>query len=352
LRARARARVCVVSHKSRPNPRPRACPFPFTSVLLFAFCLSACESPLPPPLADGQFAFAVLGDAPYNRAEERLFAHLVRGLEDEELEWVIHLGDIIGTPCTDSIYLARRELLRAIGHPVIYTPGDNEWTDCHRRSLGSYQPLERLRKLREVFFTDTDGNIARSGLTLISQAQNPAWPEFVENRRWMHGGIVFATVHLVGSRNGMLDFDGRTDADDEEVTRRASAAVAWLQETFAQARANQARAVVLATHADLALERGRGSRNRKPFQPFIDALATEVEAFGASVLVVHGDGHNLTIDQPLTSSKSGETLTNLTRIEVLGSPGVGWIRIVADTLREPRFSFQPERVSWLRLLSR
>jgi hypothetical protein len=276
----------------------------------------------------------------------------VRRLEVEDLEWVIHVGDIMGQPCTDSIYHARRETLRAIGHPVIYTPGDNEWTDCHRRSLGSYQPLERLAKLREMFFTDADGNIAGSELTLTSQAQNPAWSEFIENRRWTHGGIVFATVHLVGSRNGQLDFTERTVAEDREVERRASAAVAWMQEAFAQAHNIEARAVVLATHADLEIQRPGGHSRRRPFDPFIDALAAEVEAFHGSVLVVHGDGHDLTIDQPLTRRTTGETLTNLTRLEVLGSPEVGWVRIVVDTLREPRFSFHAVRESWWGLLSR
>ena len=35
---------------------------------------------------------------------------------------------------------------------VVLTPGDNEWTDCHRVAAGEYQPLERLAKLREVFY--------------------------------------------------------------------------------------------------------------------------------------------------------------------------------------------------------
>jgi hypothetical protein len=40
----------------------------------------------------------------------------------------------------------------ALEDPLVYTPGDNEWTDCHRANNGGYTPTERLDTLREVFF--------------------------------------------------------------------------------------------------------------------------------------------------------------------------------------------------------
>ena len=38
----------------------------------------------------------------------------------------------------------RSPALSNLRGPVIYTPGDNEWTDCHRVNNGGYNPLERL----------------------------------------------------------------------------------------------------------------------------------------------------------------------------------------------------------------
>ena len=35
---------------------------------------------------------------------------------------------------------------------MIYVPGDNEWTDCHRANNGGYDPLERLAFLRAMFY--------------------------------------------------------------------------------------------------------------------------------------------------------------------------------------------------------
>ena len=41
--------------------------------------------------------------------------------------------------------------------PLVYTPGDNEWTDCHRANNGAYDPLERLGVVR-------DGVLPRPGV--------------------------------------------------------------------------------------------------------------------------------------------------------------------------------------------
>ena len=46
--------------------------------------------------------------------------------------------------------------------PLVYTPGDNEWTDCHRTSNGGYTPTERLDVIRTTFFP-------QPGLTLGKQ---------------------------------------------------------------------------------------------------------------------------------------------------------------------------------------
>ena len=69
---------------------------------------------------------------------------------------------------------------------VVYTPGDNEWTDCHRRSNGGYDPLERLGKIRQLFYSPTKSR-GMNPITLVSQAQmQPAYSAFVENQRWVY----------------------------------------------------------------------------------------------------------------------------------------------------------------------
>src|SRR5690606_35598316 len=100
---------------------------------------------------------------------------------------------------------------------LVYTPGDNEWTDCHRSRAGGFDPLERLAALRSLFFARGEAlggkprgvpganpagapgvgaGAARAGsLVLKRQADlTPGGPP--ENLRWRAGGAVFATINL------------------------------------------------------------------------------------------------------------------------------------------------------------
>jgi hypothetical protein len=146
-------------------------------------------------------------------------------------------------------------------------------------------------------------------------------------------------VHLIGSRNGLRSFPRRTAADDQEVQRRTAAATAWLRESFAEADAADAPAVVVAFHGTLAF--GQPADARRVYEPFATALEEEVQRFGKPVLAVHGDAHTLTVDHPLVRRPTGRWLANFTRLEVPGSPNVGWVRVVVTPGAAQPFSFQP-----------
>ncbi len=53
----------------------------------------------------------------------------------------LHLGDIKSgsTTCTDARFAAALATFESFKDPVVYTPGDNEWTDCHRVNNGGEQ---------------------------------------------------------------------------------------------------------------------------------------------------------------------------------------------------------------------
>ena len=70
----------------------------------------------------------------------------------------MHAGDIkAGSErCDDVLITHRFALYQTFRRPFIFTPGDNEWTDCHRVNNGRYNPLERLDFLRSVFFPKWD----------------------------------------------------------------------------------------------------------------------------------------------------------------------------------------------------
>jgi hypothetical protein len=260
-------------------------------------------------------------------------------MDAHDLSWVVHVGDIFESPCTDDQYRSALGRFNGLRHPVVYTPGDNEWADCWLPGSGSFAPRERLASLRRIFFADPHRSLGGRRVPLKTQADHREFSEFVENVRWSHAGVTFATVHLLGSRNGRRPFPTRTAADDEEAQRRTEAAAAWLRESFAEATAARAPAVVLAFHGTLGL--GQPLEARLAYEPFAAALEEEVERFAKPVLAVHGDAHTLTVDYPLVRRTTGRWLANLMRLEVPGSPKVGWVRVVVTPGATQPFTFQP-----------
>lgn len=125
--------------------------------LLAAVLFASCSSPEPRPLPPNSFAFAVFGDGPYHRGELGRFARVIDDVNRADVEWFLHVGDILWTRCSDSSLARTLRELNTIRHPVVYTPGDNEWTDCHR---GAFQPLDRLQRIRSMYFADPSRSIA------------------------------------------------------------------------------------------------------------------------------------------------------------------------------------------------
>lgn len=190
----------------------------------------------------GKFEFALICDVPYGVLPGQDYAPfdvLIREVNDNhKLKWVLHAGDIKSgsTECSDAMFMDRLQRYNQFNRPVVLTPGDYEWTDCHRDAAGQYQPLERLAKLREVFFVDPGVTIGGKPMIVETQAAITGYEEFPENVRWAEQNVVFAAMHIVGSNNAENDFPGRTEADDDEVVRRTSAALECMNSTFAKAK--------------------------------------------------------------------------------------------------------------------
>jgi hypothetical protein len=305
----------------------------------------------PAPNPPGTFSFAALGDAPYYaiHGEERRYALVLRELDAHDLSFILHVGDIFERPCADDRYRRTLDEFNARRHPVVYTPGDNEWADCWQEETGGFQPLERLTRLRQIFYASPAQSLGGRRIPVISQEGDEPYAEFVENVRWMHQGIVFATVHLPGSGNAREPFDGRTRQDDEASVRRTNAAVAWLRAIFGEARERGASAVVIGFHANVTFEAPIDDKYRQSYEPFITTLEEEVERFANPVLVVHGDFHEYLVDRPLVRRTTGRRLDNLTRVQVPGSPDIGWVRVVVTPAPRTTFAFESHVVPFWKL---
>src|SRR5690606_35459820 len=102
--------------------------------------------------------FFSIGDMPYHLPDDLgRFDRVISSLNHERPAFTVHVGDFKtgSSPCDEAYFLSFRGYFQQFQHPLFYTPGDNEWTDCHRIAAGGYDPIERLAKVRELFYTDT-----------------------------------------------------------------------------------------------------------------------------------------------------------------------------------------------------
>jgi len=298
--------------------------------------------PKPATNPHGTFAFGALGDAPYYPWEDWRFPQTLQDIDGNDLAFSIHIGDIFWRPCSDDRYERSLRWFNGLTHPLIYVPGDNEWADCWTEQEGGFDPRDRLALLRRTLYPRPGVSLGRQTLPLETQSSNPAFAEFVEHTRWSQSGLVFTTIHVVGSGNFTQRFPTRTDADDQESRRRLEAALAWLHEAFAQATSQAATGVVVAFHADPGFD--GTPKDQAPFRPLIDAIEEEAVAFAKPVLLIHGDSHHFKTDHPMKGRANKQTIANVTRLEVPGSPLVGWVRVVVTPGATPSFAFEERLV--------
>ena len=242
---------------------------------------------------------AVIGDTPYGAKQVESFRRDIAQINaDPDVRLVIHLGDIQESPsrCEDD-YLERiRRDFDTFDDPLVYTPGDNEWTDCHQPNKGGHAPPQRLSRLRATFFDAPGRTLGRRSRRVKAQRA-----PFVENVRWTQGRAVFTTLHVPGSNNGLAPWSGSSApsrAQMEDHRSRVKAALAWLDQAFDAARAERAAAVVVAMQADMWPE-DEGSPDLSGYEAIVARLARRARAFRRPVLVLQGDSHRFRVDVPL-----------------------------------------------------
>jgi len=288
------------------------------------------------------FYFVALGDLPYGPAMlshppyERLIAQINR----LEPVFSVHIGDFKSgsSICSDEAFIEQLGFFNRFERPLVYTPGDNEWTDCHRALAGRFDPRERLRRLRQLFFTEPR-SLGRHRMTLERQSEvDPKFETYVENARFTVQGVQFLTAHIVGSNNGL---DPKDAAAIEEFNSRESAVVSWLEQGFAKATTEQAPAIVVMFHADVLDEKGSrsGFAENSGFARVIGrALIPLAIEFGRPVLVIHGDSHQFRVDNPFRDT-AGKPISNLARLEVFGATDTRAVKVTVDLSSRSVFGF-------------
>jgi hypothetical protein len=275
-------------------------------------------------------SFAVIGDAPYSPSEEPRFLALLERINRGNMAFVIHVGDFKSgsSPCDDGTYAQRRQWFDLSEHPLIYTPGDNEWTDCYRHSAGGFNPLARLEQLRKVFGFGDPQSLGRRRIPLARQSR----VGYPENARWKDGSALLATLNIQGSNNGygLTDSPYRADTD-AEFARRNAANLAWMREAAELAGSDDGIAVLF------FCMQGDPLTGESGFRGFLDELRAIAARVAKPIVVVHGDTHVFHFDQPFRDPKTGARISNLWRIETWGSPWVGWVRVMVNAGTAPPY---------------
>jgi hypothetical protein len=321
---------------------------------------------------------AVYGDAPYGTAptDDAQFlatpAFIAAINADREVEVVLHVGDIHSGKqfCTEAYDRAVFDLWRAFERPLIFTPGDNEWTDCHKPGEGGGtfnpatgqidfvldasgnqvdfaggDPIANLDLVRSIFFPHPGRTLGRHAMRVRSQAhhfdrRHPGDADFVENVMWEAAGVLFVTINLPGGSNNDTDvwYGAPTPSAAQlaEVADRTAADLRWLDAAFERARAHRAKAVLIQLQADL-WDPEKGAAHLVEYEPFVQSIASHTLAFQRPVLLVNGDSHVYLSDNPLSASDPlnsmhpGFDVPNFHRIVVHGSTTpLEWLRLTID----------------------
>ncbi|HUL73716.1 MAG TPA: hypothetical protein VLT86_11480 [Vicinamibacterales bacterium] len=369
--------------------QPRVLALPALAVLLSVALSTTTTSQVIRSFGDGHddrderandaYAIGLWGDLPYSTIQETVgLPNLFDDMNRQRLAFTVHDGDLKtgnGAPvCSDDLYVRATGWFNSLEAPAAFTPGDNDWTDCDRPNNGSFRSLERLSHERQVFFS-TPRTLGQHTLLQTVQTTPTCWGErndashtrflepCVENRRWTYGRVTYATLNIQGTCNNLCG-DG---ADPQEFGRRNTAVIAWMRETFAEAKARGSAAVMLISQADPGFDLTDATRTliRDPktlvqdpsitdpdgYFEFLSDLRDEVIAFRRPVAYVHGDSHYFRVDRPFLNA-AGVRLENFTRVETFGDNAsnttltndVQWLKVLVDPRSREVFAYQAQIV--------
>ena len=300
----------------------------------------------PKPHSEKKLTVAVFGDSPYgtsptDTSQTEALPGFIKSINaDSKVDLVLHIGDIHSGKqyCTEAYNRQIYSLWTAFKKPLIYTPGDNEWADCHKvgEGGGTYNattkqidyvrdaqgnlvnyaggnPIANLKLIRSIFFPKPGYSLGERKMQVQSQAKyydraHPSDAKYVENVIWMQSKVLFVTINIPGGSNNNQDVwygaPTASNAQLKEVRERTGANLRWLDTAFATATAYRAEAIVIQTQADMWDLDGKSASHLTEYGPFVKKIAESTQNFGKPVLMFNGDSHTYRSDNPLSPTAS------------------------------------------------
>jgi hypothetical protein len=347
--------------------RTRRAAAALTAAAALAFAAYAGLASGAGPASPGQgrgpesYTIGLFGDMPYNALGKAQYPALLADINAAHVAFSAFDGDLKAGgdgPCSDSLYTTAIANFNTLERPLIWVPGDNDWTDCWGRYGPGTQPysdpLERLDHERQLF-ASTDQSLGLKTLTLTRESsEGGKYALYSENIRFAYGPVVYVGLNVQGSNDNYpyAGVDGETRSQTEidrqraeEVARKA-ADIHWLDESFAFAKAQGAKGVMIIWQADPNFNNEQhlaDTRSYDAFADYVNALRADTIAFPGQVALVHGDSHYFKVDKPL-SNGSGGVLQNFTRVETFGARNTHWVSATIDPSDPNLFVFEPRLV--------
>jgi hypothetical protein len=342
---------------------------------------------------------AVYGDAPYgttptDHSQTDLTPAFISTVNADPLvDLVLHVGDIHSGKqfCTEAYDRTIFDLWKAFARPLIYTPGDNEWTDCHKvaEGGGTYNaatgqidyvvdstgtpvdyakgdPIANLELVRSIFFPHAGMALGGGHRFLLSQKvaydrRFPSDAQYLENVIFIQSRVLFVTINLPGGSNNDADVwygaPSATPAQVQEAAQRTGADLRWLDTAFTLARLLRLKGVVIQAQADM-WDPEKGAAHQAGYEPIVKSVADHTVAFGKPVLMFNGDSHvyqtgnPLSPSNPLAALHPGYAVPNFHRVVVHGSTlPLEYLRLTVDPRQnapEGPDAFGP--FSWTRVI--
>jgi hypothetical protein len=307
------------------------------------------------------YTIGLFGDMPYNALGKAQYPALLADINAQHVAFSVFDGDLKAGgdgPCADAVYTTAIANFNTLHRPLVWLPGDNDWTDCWGRygpgTLPYSDPLERLA-FERMLFTSSDQSLGQRTLRLTRQSsEGGLYAEYSENVRWSFGPVVYIGLNVQGSNDNYpyAGVDGETrpqaeiDRQRAEEQARKAANLQWLRDGFDAAKRVRAKGVMVIQQADLNFNNEQhlaDTRSWDAFPDYVNALRTETLAFHGQVALVHGDSHYFKVDKPISGPSDG-VLANFTRVETFGARNTHWVSATIDPSNPNLFTFEPRIV--------
>ncbi|HEY8027129.1 MAG TPA: hypothetical protein VIF60_21490 [Burkholderiaceae bacterium] len=296
--------------------------------LLGALILSAA----PVGAMASDFAFGVIGQTIVTPNDSAPLAQAIMESDADNLAFVVADGfKRADESCSDDFYQQRYNVLANAKNGLILALAAGDWSEC-KTAAGRADGIERLNRLRELFFSD-EFSLGASKIPLLRQSITPKFRSYTENARWEVGNIVFTAFNLPAGNNRYRTEAGR----NSEFEDRAIATREWLRRTFNTAALRKSAGIVLICDGDPFVKNGQArlfesNARRDGYAEVRQQLTTLAAKFPGKVLLIH----NRTDTKALHTDKI-TWRGNMGELEV----DAGWVKVSVRTGTPALFTAKP-----------